>query len=141
MGALRLGKCAEALGLLPDQLPADFFDRFRAWQRDNSWRPNSDKVVRNACTAWNRLVRTGRVAGAEVQLPEKAVIHPPLSDYPESFETEVKSDEAYQRDPATWCRKRPACRYLSRPYKDETVARHRAVLRILAGSLVASGFP
>jgi hypothetical protein len=146
VGAIRLGKCAEALGLLPDQLSANFFELFKVWQLENSWRPNSERTVRYSCTAWNRLVRTGRVAGVAVQLPEPEVIHPPIFDssptaYTRSFQDDVAAYKSYMTDPATWCQKRRACRFRAKPYDEDTVDRHITDLRILAGSLVASGFP
>jgi hypothetical protein len=146
VGAIRLGKCAEALGFLPDQLPVDFHERFRVWQLENSWRPNAEKTVHHSCTAWNRLVRTGRVAGLAVQLPEPEVIHPPIFDssptaYPRSFQDDVTAYKSYMMDPATWCQKRRACQFRAKPYKERTVGLHIQTLRILAGSLVASGFP
>jgi hypothetical protein len=141
VGAIRLGKCAEALEFLPDQLPADFFERFKIWQLENSWRPNGEKTVRASCNAWNRLVRAGRVAGVFVELPHPEPLHPDFTTYSESVQNELKAYEAYMRDPVTWCQKRRACRFRDAAYGKDTIKNHLATLRILAGSLVASGFP
>jgi site-specific recombinase XerD len=143
--ATRVARWAVAHELMPHELPPDTSEHILEWNRQNSWSPHHRQKALAAMHGWNRLVAAGAPGRKiEVRLPPKFTR--PLTDFPLSFQKDVRDYEDFLRHPENW-RNRKGCivagetREIDGARKEGTITRRIMRIRYLASLLVATGFP